>query len=824
MTPEQEATVNASARSIFAAGLAILLFAGLSAAQEPYQTPPQDVVDIVDAPPTPVVSVSPDGAWMTLTDRRAYPSIAQLAEPALGLAGIRFNPRTNGDDQPPLGTAITLLRLEDGREWQIELPADVQLTYPFWSPDSRHLAFTNTVADGVELWVASVDSKQAERLIGAELMAASGWPCQWMPGSESLACQLVPADRGAAPEMPRAPVGPTIQEAAGRSAPVRTYQNLLTSPFDEELMDYYFTAQLAIISLNGERQLFREPAIFADIDPAPDGAHLLISRVVRPYSYLVPVYRFPQEVEVWGHGGEEVHHVASMPLAENVPIGGVPEGPRNITWRIGDTHTLVWLEALDGGDPKAEVEFRDRIVLMQPPFDGDPIEVGKTELRTYALRWTERGSLALAYTYDRPTRQTKTVVLDVAGPQLPSRIIWDRSAEDAYNNPGSPIMTETESGKYVLLLSPDRRSIYLTGSGSSPEGDHPFLDRYDLTTGETERLWQAEDSYYEFVVELLDPDGSKIITRRESKTEPPNYFVRDLESGSMTALTDIKDPAPQLTGIHKERINYVRADGVDLTGTLYLPPGYEEGTQLPTVVWAYPREFKSARAGGQVRGSEHRFTFYRGYSHLFFLTQGYAVLDGASMPVVGEGDVEPNDSFRDQLVMSAQAAVDALVEMGVTDRDRVGVGGHSYGAFMTANLLAHSEIFRAGIARSGAYNRSLTPFGFQNEQRTFWEAPEIYFAMSPFMHAHKINEPMLMLHGEADTNSGTFPVQSQRMFHAVKGLGGTVKLVFYPYEQHGYRARETVLDALYQQFTWFDKWVKNAQPREQAATDASGSN
>jgi dipeptidyl aminopeptidase/acylaminoacyl peptidase len=823
MTPDRRSIVNVSFRSIAATGLAFLLFASLSAAQEPYQTPPQDIVDIVSAPPTPVVSVSPDGAWMSLTERRAYPTIAQLAEPTLGLAGIRFNTVTNGDDQPPLGTAIKLVRLEDGREWAIELPESVQLTYPFWAPDGRHLAFTNTVDDGVELWVADVDSKQARRLTGPELMAARGWPCQWMPGSEALACQLIPSDRGAAPQRPRAPIGPTIQEAGGRRAPVRTYQNLLKSPFDEQLLDYYFTAQLALIPLDGERQLFGEPAIFNDIDPAPDGAHLLVSLVVRPYSYLVPVYRFPQEVEVWGHGGEEVHKVISLPLAENVPIGGVAEGPRNIHWRVGDTHTLVWAEALDGGDPKAEAEHRDRLVMIQPPFDGDPVEFAKTEMRIYGLRWTEHGSLALAYTYDRPSRQTKTVVIDAAGPQLEPRIIWDRSSEDAYGNPGNPVMTGTASGKYVLLQSPDGRSIYLTGPGSSPDGDHPFLDRYDLTSGATERLWQAEDPSYEVVVVLLDAAATRVVTRRESKTEPPNYFVRDLASGALTALTDIADPAPQLTGIHKERITYARADGIDLTGTLYLPPGYEEGERLPTVVWAYPREFKSASAGSQVRGSENRFTFYRGYSHLFFLTQGYAVLDGASMPIVGEGEIEPNDSFVEQLVMNGQAAVDALVEMGVTDRDRVGVGGHSYGAFMTANLLAHSDIFRAGIARSGAYNRSLTPFGFQNEQRTFWEAPEIYFAMSPFMHAEAINEPMLMLHGEADTNSGTFPIQSMRMFHAVKGLGGTVKLVMYPDEQHGYRAGETVLDALYQQFEWFDRWVKNAPPREAAAADATGS-
>ncbi|UCF20525.1 MAG: S9 family peptidase [Gemmatimonadota bacterium] len=817
--------MNAITRSLLALCLTTILPVVSGFAQEPYHQPAPDVVAIVDAPPTPSVNISPDGAWMALADQRAYPSIAQLSQPTLGLAGIRFNPRTNGDDQPPPVTAIRLLRLDDGQERQIDLPEDAQLTYPFWSPDSRHLAFTNTTDAGVELWVASVDSEHARRLTGPQLMAARGAPCRWLAGSEALLCQLIPADRGPAPEPPRAPGGPTIQEAeGGQQAPVRTYQNLLTSPFDEVLFEYYFTAQLTRIDLSGERELIGEPAIFNQIDGAPDGLHVLVSRVQRPYSYLVPVYSFPQEVEVWGHAGSEVHHIASLPLAENVPIGGVPKGPRSIDWLPGQGHSLFWLEALDGGDPKAEVDHRDRLVRLDPPFAGEPLELARTELRTYSVRWSDDGELALAWTWDRPTENTKTVLVDATKPGAQHKVLWDMNRQDAYSDPGDAVLTLTERGEYVLLRSPDESSIYLAGAGASPEGDHPFLDRYDLATGETQRLWLAQDPYYEWPIEVLDAEAKQLVTRRESKSAPPNYFVRDLSDGTTRAITQIGDPAPQLTGIEKKRIRYSRADGVDLTGTLYLPPDYVEGTRLPTVIWAYPFEFKSADAAGQVRGSENRFTFYRGYSHLFFLTQGYAVLDAASMPVIGEGDEEPNDSFVDQLVMNARAAIDALVELGVTDPNRVGVGGHSYGAFMTANLLAHSDLFRAGIARSGAYNRSLTPFGFQNERRTFWEAPEIYFAMSPFMHADSIDEPILLLHGEADTNSGTFPIQSQRLYHAVKGMGGTIKLVMYPHEQHGYRARETVLDALYQQFDWFDRFVKNAgskNARATSATDAS---
>lgn len=132
---------------------------------------------------------------------------------------------------------------------------------------------------------------------------------------------------------------------------------------------------------------------------------------------------------------------------------------------------------------------------------------------------------------------------------------------------------------------------------------------------------------------------------------------------------------------------------------------------------------------------------------------------------------------------------------------------------MTANLLAHSDLFRAGIARSGAYNRTLTPFGFQSERRTFWEAPEMYAKVSPFWYADKIKEPILLIHGEADNNQGTFPIQSERMFAAIRGNGGTARLVMLPLEAHGYAAKESTEHTLFEMVQWFDKWVKNAKPR-----------
>jgi dipeptidyl aminopeptidase/acylaminoacyl peptidase len=462
---------------------------------------------------------------------------------------------------------------------------------------------------------------------------------------------------------------------------------------------------------------------------------------------------------------------------------------------------LTWVEAQDGGDPKRTVAHRDRVLSQPAPFTSEPAELARTEFRFAGLTWTESGA-ALLTERDRPTRWTRTWLLSTdRDPQL----LWDRSSEDRYADGGRPLTTPRPGGRVIRQTG---NVIYLTGAGASPDGDRPFLDRLDLTTLQTERLFRSAEDAYEFVVAPLSVDATSILTRRESRTEPPNYYVRDLANGDLTAVTTVADPAPQLTGISKQLVTYARADGVQLSGTLYLPPGHQEGQRVPLIMWAYPREFVDPTLAGQISGSEHRFTAIRGASHLLLLTQGYAVFDGPSMPVIGGGDTA-NDTYIEQLVANAEAAVNAVVEMGVTDRDTIGVGGHSYGAFMTANLLAHSDLFSAGLARSGAYNRSLTPFGFQSERRTLWEATDTYVAVSPLFSAHKLDEPLLLIHGEADNNSGTFPIQSRRLYHAVKGNGGTVRLVMLPYESHGYRARESVMHTLAEMVEWLDRWVKN---------------
>jgi dipeptidyl aminopeptidase/acylaminoacyl peptidase len=785
----------------------LALFVDTASAQQGYQKPPQAIQDVLDAPPTPQVTVSPARDRLLLVQGERYPRIADLAAPMLGLAGARINPRTNGPHLAPRVVSIAIKTLADGKEARVPLPPNPRVGQIHWSPDGREIAFLHTAEDAIELWLVDASTAQSRKVPNLRINAAFGEPVQWLPDSKTLLCQAIYANRPPPPARPRVPAGPIVQESYGKNAPVRTFQDLLDGPHDEALFDYYGTSQLTLVdAASGQQTKLGKPALFASTEPSPDGQYLLVARVQRPYSYLLTAQSFPREVEIWDRQGQVIHKLASLPLADQVPIEGVRTGPRNYVWRPTEPATLVWAEALDGGDPKRKVPHRDRIMTLKAPFDSTPAEVLKTEQRFMGVSWLEKNGQALVRDFDRDRRWIRTFLVNFDQINPSPRVIWDRSMQDRYGDPGRPVPKRLPNGQSVVRVF--NNCLYLEGDGASPTGNRPFLDRMDLTTLKTERLFQSAAGCYEQLTALLADDASRFITRHESPSEPPNYFVRSPKDGQRTALTSFPDPAPQLRKIKKQLVTYKRADGVQLSFTLYLPPDYKEGQRLPTVMWAYPREYNDPATAGQVVGSPNRFTSIAGISHLFFLLQGYAVLDDATMPVVGDPETV-NNTFLEQIVASAKAAIDKAAEMGVTDPQRVGVGGHSYGAFMTANLLAHSDLFRAGIARSGAYNRTLTPFGFQSERRTVWEAPEMYVKVSPFMSAHKIKEPILLIHGQNDNNAGTFPIQSERLYHAIRGNGGNVRFVSLPHESHGYAARESVEHTLHEMIAWFDKHVKN---------------
>jgi len=795
--------------------LAVLAAPGAAqeAGQQPvYRIPDQALVDIVDAPLTPAVSVSPDHEWILVQELPALPDIAELAQRELRLAGMRINPQVNGPSRAGYVTGLAFLRIADRTRRPVGgLPEEPRLDNVTWSPDGRRIAFTHTADDGIELWVADVASATARRLIGARLNLTVARGPEWLADG-ALVATLVPDDRGAEPEPPRVPTGPVIQENVVGTAPARTYQDLLANPHDEHLFEHYGTAQLVRVTPDGAVTPIGAPGLIWDFEPAPDGRHLLVETLHRPFSYVVPASRFPRRIEVLSPSGQREHLLADLPLQEGVPttFGSVPTGPRSAGWRADAPATLAWVEAQDGGDAGSPADVRDKVFTLAAPFAGEATTLATLGLRYAGVAWGT-GSTALVYERWWRSRQERAWRVRPEAPAGTPQLVWDRSYEDRYGDPGRPDTRRNAMGRWVMVTADGGNTVFMVGTGASPEGNRPFVDRYDLRTGDSERLFRSEAPYYEQPVQVLDDGGQRVLTRREAVDEPPNYFVRDLARQTLTQVTEFPNPTPQLAGLHKELVRYERSDGVMLSGTLYLPPGYRPGDgALPMLMWAYPREFRSAAAAGQVTDSPYRYDRLSGWSTVIWLIQGYAVLDGPAMPIIGEGEAEPNDTYVEQLVASAEAAVDEVVRRGVGERGRIGIGGHSYGAFMTANLLAHSDLFAAGIARSGAYNRSLTPFGFQAEERTFWEAPEVYFRMSPFMNAEKVNEPILLIHGEADNNSGTWPIQSERYYEALKGLGKTARLVMLPHESHGYRARESILHMLWEMQTWLDTYVKQA--------------
>ena len=786
-----------------------------------YRMPAPELARLVDAPGTPGIVVSPTGTSMVILDQSDAPSIAELSMPELRLAGLRMNPRTNGPSRARAATGLRIGTTDaSGTTRAVTgLPASARVRNVEFSPDGRRVAFTHDADDRIELWTMEVATARAQRVGTVAVNETLAGAFEWLPSSDGFLVPIVPATRPARPAETTTPSGPVVQETSGRAAPSRTYQDLLTSTTDEAMFAYVATAQPARVSLSGAVTPLGATGLVRRVAPSPDGRYVLTERIERPYSYLVPAGRFPLRIDVLdARTGAPVRTVATLPLQENVPVsfGSTTEGVRGVSWRADAPATLVWAEALDGGDGRREAAERDRVMMHAAPFTSAPVVLATLPYRFAGVTWGDDDFALVAESW-QATRAVRVYRMAPSRPGVLTQMLA-YSSEDRYGNPGQPVTRMTPQGTRVLRRDADGR-LFMTGGGASAEGDRPFVRRFDPASGETVELFRSSGEAYESVVAMLDE--SRVLTQRETPTEPPNVWLRDLvRRTAPLQITAFAHPYPEFAAVRKERLAYRRADGVPLSATLYLPAGYDATRDgpLPTFVWAYPAEFKDAGAAGQVSGSPYRFTRIAASGAVPYVLRGYAVLDDASVPIVGEGAAQPNDTFIEQLVASMQAAIDEGVRRGVVDRGRVGVGGHSYGAFMTANLLAHSDLFRAGIARSGAYNRTLTPFGFQNEERTYWEAPAVYDRMSPFMNANRIDEPLLMIHGIADNNPGTFPIQSERLYNAVKGLGGTARLVMLPSESHGYAARESVLHMLWEMDTWLDRYVKSATPRPAPTT------
>ncbi|WP_295993132.1 prolyl oligopeptidase family serine peptidase [Rugamonas sp.] len=804
------------------ATLGLMAAAPQSPRNSGYQLPPAALQALVDAPRAPALSLSPRRDIAALIQTPPLPGIVEVAQPELKLAGERINPRTCAASRFSFGTGLALLDVASGQESAIRgLPRALRLADLSWSPDQRHLAFSHVAYAGdtgaVELWLVDIASRSAKKLSTRPLSTVLSRGFSWLPDSSGLLVQMRPAGIGKAPTPSAAPNGPLQQDTAPGAGvkQLRTYQDLLKNEDDARLFEFYITVQLAVLDLGGRTRPVGQPEPYSRVSVAPGGRHLLTQSILRPYSYLVPASSFGERIDVRDLSGKIVHTVATLPLEEGLPPGNdaVSDGVRHVSWRADAPATLVWTEAQDGGDPAVDAALRDIVYQHAAPFLGAPQTLARLTARYAGIAWGT-GEIALLHERWYKTRAVRQWKIAPDTPAQAPELIYEGSFEDRYSSPGSPVMRADSAGFPRLMFGPDQ-SILLDGAGATPDGERPFIDRLNLVTKQRARLFQSAAPYFENVMAVLNEEGTRLLTTRESPTERPNYFVRDLtlpEGEQLSALTRFPHPTPQLKDVRKEQIRYRRADGIDLTATLMLPPEYDAARDgpLPLLMWAYPQEFKTASAASQTTGSPYLFNAVSYWGPAALLAMGYAVLDNPSFPIVGNGDEEPNDTYLAQLVASAEAAVEEVVRRGVAERHRIAVGGHSYGAFMTANLLAHTRLFRAGVARSGAYNRTLTPFGFQSEERSFWKAQDVYQAMSPFNNADKIKDALLLIHGEEDNNSGTFPLQSERMFQAIKGLGGTARLVMLPNEAHAYRARESILHMLYETNAWLDQHVKHA--------------
>ncbi len=782
-----------------------------------YKLPPKDIADMLLAKPTPNVSFDDKGEWMLLTETSLYPSVEELARPELKIAGLRINPANYAPSRQNYVSNISLRSIASGKDFKITgLPSPMYAGSVTWSPDDKKIAFTNVTSSRVDLYVIDVATQKAMKINKTPLNVISG-TYQWVDGSTIFyRGTLKPAD--AAPPKPLMPKGPTTQENYGKASPRPTFQDLIKSPYDEQLFEFYGTSQL-IKNTNGVETKLGAPAIYSVINVSPDKKYMILRTLKKPFSYSVPANGFTSSVFISDMNGKQVKFLAELPSSETAPSGNdnVQMVPRAFDWRDDEAATIVWSMPLDSGMIKKNIDYHDAVYALSAPFNTEPKMLFKTQMRFRFVSW---GNNKTALVYEGLTGKQK-VQTNLFNPSTGEiKKITERNTTDAYSNPGTPVTEKNQWGRDVLKLVDNGTKLLMNNTtGSSPKGDMPYLASFDLSNGKSEVIWRSDENMFEYVATVLDPDKLMVVTRRESETVVPNFWLKNLKTKTGDKqITQFTNPYPQLEGVSKEKIKYKRADGVDLTGDLYLPKGYDKNRdgKLPVFIWAYPAEYNSAADAAQIRGSEHRFTLINWGSPVFYVTQGYAVLNNAEMPIVATSkDKKPNDDFVEQLTMNAEAAIKTLDERGVGDKNRVAVGGHSYGAFMTANLLAHTKLFKAGIARSGAYNRTLTPFGFQNEDRTYWQAPEIYNEMSPFSFADKIKTPILLVHGEMDDNTGTFPIQSERMFNAIKGHGGTVKFVSLPYEAHGYRGRENILHMLEEQFTWLEKYVKNADKKNE---------
>lgn len=788
----------------------MLLVYGKAQETAVYQKPSKEISDLLLAPPTPTISVDGKAQYMLVMERSFYPTVEELGQPEFKIAGLRINPNNFSLSRQNFIKKLSLQNLVTGKNITLTgMPNNVSALSPSWNPSENKIAFYNVTANAVDVWVIDIKTGTCSKINKSPVNIVLSSNIIWLDDATVL-YKINTNNAAQMQKKPITPKGPTIQESIGKVAPSVTYQDLIKSPYDEYAFEFLASAQL-VKNKNGVETKIGSPAIISSLDLSPDRNYVLTRTINKPFSYLVTVNGFASSINVIDINGKLIKTIADLPSSETTPSGydNVQNIARAFDWKDDEPATITYAMPLDSGMMKKNIPSHDVVMALAAPFTGSPKELFKTSTRYIRTTWGDE-HIALVTEMLRSKQQYKVSRYDASNNSLTT--LYQGNMTDAYTNPGSPVTTKNKFNREVIATINKGQAILMNNTtGASPKGDLPYIASFDLNTKTNNIIWRSAEDNFEMVMEVIDFNNLKVITRRETEKEVPNYYIRSIKENNKIQITNFKNPYQSMEGVTKEKIKYKRKDGVDLTGDLYLPKGYDKTKDgpLPTLLWAYPREFTNAADASQIRGNQHKFTMLSWGSPIFYVTQGYAILDNAEMPIVAtSADKKPNDDFVNQLILNATAAIDKLVELGISDRNKIAVGGHSYGAFMTVNLLAHSNLFKAGIARSGAYNRTLTPFGFQNEERTFWQAKDLYLEMSPFAFADKIKTPLLMTHGEMDDNTGTFPINSERLYAAIKGHGGTVRFVYLPYEAHGYKGKENVLHLLWEQGRWLDKYLK----------------
>ena len=828
-------------------------------ANEAYVRPPDVIAKLVTAPRHLSVSLtqpSPDRKYFIKEQSNGLPTVSAFGKPHLYFGGLQVDPAANRSRTLTTrgAVALSLIDAATGTSTNIDVPKGATISSTSWSPDGKQIAFVANFETASHVFVADVATRKSTQVTKTPLLATLVTSVDWTADGTGIIAVLVPEPRAAQPVKPVVATGPRVQLwTDGKPSPQRNFYSLLEEPYDGDLMEWYVTGQLAVIDVKTKAaRKVGLPAMIRSVDMSPNGEYLRVVTMQKPFSYIVQYSSFGVNDEIWDRGGKVVATIEKRPLREapNDDDDDDDSGERRSLAWIPDGSGMVYIvsDRPARGDSAAAPPAAgrtggrggsgagnnrpDRVIKWNAPFGpGDTTTLYRHTGPLSGVAFTDDGKMLFgagtaggqgeifALRLDNPTHKYTIVRQRGYTPSLGGRGGRGGGRGGAgdslsfYNNPGALLTRRGAAGGQVVMLSSDS-AVFLSGTQYFRDflqnAPRAFVDKVDLRTGNKTRLFQSATDAVETVAAPLDDDFSKAIVVRESKAEVANSYLRDMKAGTMTRLTNNTDVTPEFTQAIRKRVVVTRPDGITFVVRVTLPADYREGTRLPAMFWLYPYEYTSQAEYDRTLRTENVNRFPTGGTRTieYLATQGYAVAN-FDPPIMGESG-RMNDNYVSDLRMNLYAVIDELDRQGWIDRNRLGIGGHSYGAFTTANALVHTPFFKAGIAGDGMYNRTLTPNGFQSERRDLWDGQSTYLEVSPMLYVDQMQGALLMYHGMEDQNVGTTLISSIRMMQALRGQGKVSALYMYPYEDHGPATEETLLDLWGRWTAWLDIYVKNA--------------